>query len=494
MPALLPLLLTLPLITAAQPDRAADAKLRASIKELTADLEHASPDARARAARRLGEIGPPAAKEGMAPLKRLLKDRSAEVRGHAAFALLLIDQATAKAAVPVMVQAIQAPGSFFSFEVLSLIEQLRPAHRDLVQALAEAAGSEHTLVWIMADSALARTDPKTKDLLPVLDAGLKSDKPRIRLVAARALARVAPQRQKDALPVLHQGLEDRDSRWLVAHDLLEMDGSQKEVVIKAFLPLLKAEGKDRLQAALFLLPHAAGEREQVKGVLREAMKSDDVSVRLRAVEGLADWGPKATPAEDVLRAALEDRDSKVVIAAAEARLRIRPEKARELFSLLLDLLAKHDQQARAAQELIGLVEQLRKIHEAEMEKLKGMGKSTEELEAEWVADLARNIEKPLRGEVKEGKRGELLQLYFILEVGRLGAKAKEAVPVLTRVLAGGKTPLLRGQAALALGRVGSGARAAVPLLVEVYKSERERDDVRHCAHQALLKIDPSKAK
>src|SRR5262245_52513468 len=235
MSAFVPCLLTLLTLASGQtqqPDPKPE-ETRARVRELVAELEHASPDARATAARKLGEIGPPAA-TAVPALKGVLKDRSVEVRGHAAFALLLIDQAMAKEAVPVMVEALQTPGSFFSFEVLGLIERLHPAHRDLVQALTEAAGSDHALLWVVADSALARTDPKTKDLIPVLATALKSDKPRVRLVAARTLARVAPQRRKDVLPVLHQGLEDRVFRWLIGHALIEMDAGQTATVVKAF--------------------------------------------------------------------------------------------------------------------------------------------------------------------------------------------------------------------------------------------------------------------
>src|SRR5947209_13427341 len=122
------------------------------------------------AAQGLGELGPDA-KEALPILRDALKSKSSMARGHAAAALMLIDQAEAERAFPVLREIYKDPKETFAH--LSLLDplgrSLKPATKTTVQGLLQLAGEDVVWGWVVADMALGNVARGNKQVIPALD-------------------------------------------------------------------------------------------------------------------------------------------------------------------------------------------------------------------------------------------------------------------------------------------------------------------------------------
>src|SRR5207253_2474008 len=112
--------------------------------------------------------------------------------------LLLIDQAEAGKAMPVLRAVFkESKDGILPFQLwLALGRKLRPATPEMVTALLKLAGDDHPLFWGLADMTLANVERSAKQVVPALEAGLKDEKLKPRLQAARCLGRIAPAKSK----------------------------------------------------------------------------------------------------------------------------------------------------------------------------------------------------------------------------------------------------------------------------------------------------------
>lgn len=508
--------IVLGLLVGAPPD---DEDTAERVKKLVKELQGKKPEAASAAAYELGNIGP-AAKEAIPALREALKSKSVELRGLAAAALLLIDQAEAARALPVIREGLKDQReASLHFQLMAMLGgKLKPSTREVVQGLLEMAGEDNPFGWIIADMALGRVEKGNKQVLPVLEAALKSDALKSRVMAARFLGRVVPSRVKDVIPILHEGLKlpDIDLRLLVATDLLEMDPEQAKVVIDTLTPALKDRDLAiRRRVAVFLLVVDAKQAEQSLPVLREALKNPivadvvatlqaigqalgkkadrakvvqplfeeavqaaDTRVRVEGLRQLGSLGPLAQTAEKAIRDASKDRRVDVAAAAVEAQMRVRPEKAGDRYALLVELAEKRDRAARGTRDLLELVEKLKQL------SLPGK-------EEEWAGSLTDEIDRRGKHDRDGWHREELLRLNAVIELGDLGRKGKRGVNSLANVLKerGAAHEVVRGQAAIALGRIGKEAAGAIPTLLKVSKDETEPLDIRAAAREGLRMID-----
>ncbi len=165
--------------------------------------------------------------------------------------------------------------------------------------------------------------------------------------------------------------------------------------------------------------------------LKADLKASDRETRWRAVQGIRDVGPEAREAIPALREILKDRNFSFRQLALEALISIGPEEKAILPVVIERLNDRSDSH---------------------------------------LADIAAQ------------------------GLGKLGAKAKQAVPALIDLLRTGEES---GQcsnqfhAAEALGKIGPDARAAIPALSEWMKDKSEA--ARRAATEAIRKIDSSAA-
>jgi HEAT repeat protein len=511
--SILSLLVTGPLL--AQPSD----KVRAQIRQLIGDLADEKADVRQKAADQLGSLGS-AAKAAVPALRGALTDKDMTVRGYAAASLLLIDQAEVGRAMPVL-QAVLKERKDPSAPLLLFfkLRPLKPATAEVVAALLKLAAEEHSVCWLLASMTLGNVQGKQNDIVAVLEAGLKDQKLKTRLQAARCLGRVDSRKVKLAVPVLREGLEEKaiDTRLWAAEELLLLDPEQKEHVVKALIPALGDKDRfiqTRVALSLIEIDEEAGKQalpvlsealknergrfnvlvtlagvvrkhekrfKLVQPIFEEALRHSDVNLRLEALVQVGTFGPFAEPLEKQLRESLKDKDKGVAAGSAEALMRITPRKAGLLLPNLLDAVEVRDREAKGSKDLIAL-----------FEKLKDLGKPED-----WTGSLVEQVQKETRQARTGWHRTELMQLNATVRLGELGPQAGKGVDALAAVVADksrSKKEIVRGQAALALGRIGYAARTAIPVLLKVSGDDSEPPDLRRIARDAMRDIDRAKDK
>jgi len=430
---------------------------------------------RVASARDLGKQGP-AARQAAPALQRLLKDKEASVRAQAALALLKIDQTRGKAALAALATVYSEKDTLSFLLVLVEIRDIHPTHKDVVAGFLELAHHTHPMAALAAWIALDNLDARAAEAAPVLEAALKDPLLPIRARAALGLARIDRKYVPQALPILRQALADKDIdiRFHAASALIELKVGQRAAVLEALTALFKdADESVRLRAAqqiLLLLP------EQTPAALPiaiEALKAKDRKQRLEAIEMLAAQGAAAAPAEEALRSLTKDKDRALALAATQAVMRIRPEKAREVFPVLVQL--REGNGDRRIGDLLELIDKLYEI-------------SREEAEREHLKMLTEELRRPNKKEYVD-----LLHLDAALRLAALGPKAQVATGNLVKAL-DDDSVLVRGQVLLALARIGSEAKPAVPRLSEFFKDRDQPADLRQAAARALKAIDADKAK
>jgi HEAT repeat protein len=267
-----------------------------------AELRDPGSVVRAQAALALAELGP-AAREAEAALALAIRDPDCEVRYAAVVALGAIVP-EGRAAIDGMARALADEDWFVRFAAAQALQNLGERARPAVPALVNALGPKDFIKDFRpvrcgaAMVALARIDPRAKELEAAfrLIVGKLLEDERQGSFGARATgARVLGECGAAALstlPALVKVLKDPDG----------------DVRVAAAEALLKIAPELQGEAAL--------------GVLADALKSPDLLIRRRAAEALGGRGARAKGALPALRAAVQDPEPEVRQAALEAVQRI----------------------------------------------------------------------------------------------------------------------------------------------------------------------------
>jgi hypothetical protein len=476
------------------------------------------------AATELAGFGP-AAKAALPALRESLNAKSLEVRGHAAGALLLIDQAEAGKAMPVLREAIGEKGDpLLCLNLLNVLSnRVKPSRPETVEGFLKLAGEKDPLAWMLADMNLRRIEKGSKDLVPALEAGLKEQNVRGRVMAARCLGTVAPSKLAAAVKVLRDSLKELDlgTRLTAAADLVALDDEQIPFVIESLTPGLKdSRPYMKCRVGAYLLELDSKQADAVLPPLREMLKSADAAmtsdvlrllvptlhrkadrfkylspiyeqlasaesreVRAELLRHLAELGPVALPLEKHVRDSAKERQAEIALPAIESLMRMRPDRAASLVPQLIEWAEKRDRSARGVRDLVELLEKLKLLQQPGNDE-------------DWGASMGEQIEQRKRREGSAWHREELLRLHSIIELAELKEKGKKGVPALMNVVKDreGAKEIVRGQAAIALGRIGRPAVSAIPTLLKVSKDETEAPDVRLAAREAMKMIDRDKEK
>lgn len=272
------------------------------ISEWVAELKHRSSVVRAQAALALAEAGP-AAREAEAPLAQAMRDPDPEVR-YAAVVAVGAAVPEGKAAVDGLARALTDDDWFVRLAAAQALQNLGDRARPAVPALINALAPRDYIKDFRpvrcgeAMVALSRIDPGAKELagaVKLVVGKLLEDERQgsfgARATGARLLGDCGAAAQS-AVPAVSKLLQDPDGDVRVA----------------------------AAEALLKLAPDRQG--EAALAVLAEALKHPDLLVRRRSAEALAGRGPQARSVLPALTAALRDPEPEVRQAAAAAVKRV----------------------------------------------------------------------------------------------------------------------------------------------------------------------------
>jgi HEAT repeat protein len=192
-----------------------------------------------------------------------------------------------------------------------------------VSALIDALHDRDGFVRWKAAEALGKVGAPAQAALPFLIAATKESDAAVRALAVNALGKIGA-RPEEIVPTLIAAATDTDShvRYMTASTLGEV-GHPASPALGTLIELLK---HDRDLNVPWIAAQAIGrvDPDGRLGVpaLTEALKSRNGLVRRFAAKGLAAIGPGASAALPGLESLLKDRDPGVRVAAAEAVLKV----------------------------------------------------------------------------------------------------------------------------------------------------------------------------
>lgn len=250
---------------------------------------------------------------------------------------------------------------------------------------------------------------------------LKDTNHEVRRKAASTLGEMGPEAEA-AVPALGEMMfEDSDliSRD-VAADALRNLGPKAAVLVPKLLKALEDDNDTVRNSAISSLGRLGMEAEQVVPALVKAL-GEGPPTRNYAATALGNFGPGAKAALPELHKALEDKDSHMRVAAAEAIWKVSQQSKEALPVLLTALKEKSPPPS------------------------------------------------PPRGGIVRLDDSMLVRWKAARVLADMGPAAKEAVPAL-RTAAGDRSPEVRVEAALALWKVDRQADAAVEALIGVLET------------------------
>src|SRR5262249_5219453 len=183
------------------------------IRFFTALLRAQDPRDRQYAARNLGELR---VGDGLTvgALTDALEDDDLEVRRAAAWALTQIQGAEARAALPIVVQALADPDAHARSAANQALTVIG------LPGLMEALADPDANVRLAAIQALAALGPRARGAVRALTQVLRDTEDGARYEAARALIRIQGVEARAVIPVLIEGLKGEDAQVRVSSALL----------------------------------------------------------------------------------------------------------------------------------------------------------------------------------------------------------------------------------------------------------------------------------
>ncbi len=277
------------------------------VSSWTAELEDPKPAVRVQAGLALAELGA-GAREAEAALARALKDKDPEVRYAAVLALGSVG-AEGSAAIEGLAQALSDENWFVRFTAAQALQRFGPrakaAAPALVRALQPADGVKdfRPVRCGAALVALAKIDPSAAELGGAVSLvvekllGYEGDgSDGARAIGAEMLGECGPAALA-AVPALVKRLKDEEG----------------DVRVKAAEALIKIAPEKHAEAALARL---AGD-----------LKDADLFVRTLAAEALGRLGSRAKDVSAALAAAIQDPEPEVRQAARDALKKVDPDRA-----------------------------------------------------------------------------------------------------------------------------------------------------------------------
>jgi HEAT repeat protein len=534
---LLPVALAVALMTTTQTAASDEDSLPKDVPSLVKLLGDKNPTLRGSAAHRLGELRGKAA-AAVPALITLLDDDGVwnpmPIMGHdrcevwqdASYAL----QRIGRPAVPALMKATGHSDGRIRSRAAWALGEMRSPPKDVVPAMLCLLGDPdssvrtsaiHALGRIGRDAAIAAaplvrllkndSDERVRQevfaSLPTVDSdgklavpaciqSLKDKSPSICGLAAETLGSYGP-RAKSAVPALITMLSGNGSRWLSpAPDVamprplsldaiiaLEQIGPDAASALPELRKMLESEEETGTRAALAaaILRIDPQDKNALPVLLamlgedkKEAGESVNPPVALEAMERI---GPAAVNALPAVKRALHHEEPEVRGAAALALAGIARKEAVPLLIEQLEVerrrgeaICVRDREEKYPNEVSGL------LHEI----VEALGK--------FGADASPAV--PVLAEVVADPRLYPFEKEGAIEsLGNMGAAARDALPQLIKMLDCDDSDE-RLKTIVALGRIGPSAKAAAPRLLKIVNSDPD-EDIREAARSALQQITPT---
>jgi HEAT repeat protein len=402
--------------------------------------------ARAEAAQELGLIGKPA-KGAIPALLQAIQAPGAPVRVHAAEALVRIDPAQQQAGINSLIASLQDKRNEIRRAAAEALGHLGADAKAAVPPLIEALkDADADVRWIAAD-ALGQIGAEAKSAVPALVASLKD--PAIRSIAVDALGGIGADAKDATGPLAELLKEDNvNLRRTVAMSLARIGGPGARPAVPVFVDMLRQDARLRWDALLYLSTMGREAKEAIP-VLNELVKGGD-GIACYALVAAA--GPEATAAIPLLINNISGGEWD----SSDTLIEIGPAVVDPLIAATKDM-GNWKSRDWSAKVLAGVAEKDAKV----IPKLIAALKSTQ-THTRYVAVSA---------------------------LGRLGAKAKAALPGLTETLKDQDVWVRVNACWSLIGIAGPQAKAAIPVLAtEIHNGEMW---VRRSSVQALASLGPA---
>lgn len=244
----------------------------------------------------------PAAKAAVPALVEKLKDANPEIRREAALALGAIGEAAISAVPDIAATLGDEHVAGAATYVLGALGKV-PADAER-KIRANAAGDDKSLSTISLWT-LARVHPEDKELrreaTEKIVERLKDQDPHVRVVAARALAALAPA-PEITVPIFEKALKDADATTVQhALDALASLGAQ---AVPRLIDILEKHKPLRVQV-VYTLGQIGPTAAPASAALAKLVTDDDMNVATEAALALGKIGPAAKDAVPALCAALQ---------------------------------------------------------------------------------------------------------------------------------------------------------------------------------------------
>jgi len=443
------------------------------LSEWAKDLESPDPKCRATAAGVIAKLGPKAAK-AVPALIRALKDEHVSVRDDVVRALGAIGPAATSAA-PALAEAFADKERYLRDTVFETLQKLAPKDLSAIPGLVRDVGSDapHTRIWAAAalsrlcrnDYELSRVGIDPEPMLKALSEAASDRNVHVRRAAMRALSSLSCLGEVDPHIFLN-GMKDRDDDVRM-HAVLCLGDSE------ALCRALKDQNPKVRERAAERLSHRTD--EESVGALAEALSDEEWDVAYRAASALSARYRRAKAALPALTRIVADKDEEPLPrwSAAEAIGNVIRGWRRNSYVQANDF----DMFFHRPLTDIGNIEGFDHFDDGQ-ESVSAWGDKTQGIADNEIEAAVSALAVALQG-------WRELRAEAARSLGRIGPKAKEAVPALIKALKHTEEPT-KIAAAEALMYIGPLASEAMPALVQATGDDERR--VRHAAIWALDRV------
>jgi HEAT repeat protein len=394
-----------------------------AVPMLTDSLKDDSAEVRAHAAYALGEIGPPA-QSAVKELVGLLKDPVEAVRRQAIRALLRV-KPDPRVVVPACMKLLEDSDAGVRVRVLHAIAEAGP---EAVPGLIQALKNDNAAYW--ACLALREIGQPAKAAVPALIEKLDDKRPEVRREAILALAAMETAAEPAAARIA-AALDDELTSHAATYALGRIGSIPPGVETKIRANVESAD-KTLGITSLWTLVRVHLDNQQLRRMATarfvQSLKDEDALVRSAAAQAIASLPPAPEITLPLLEAGLRDADETALHHALDALAAIGPAATPALINAL-----KHEKLRGHVAYIIGRIGPDAAAATPELVKL--------------IAD-----------------KDEHVSLEAIIALANIGPGAKDAVPTLIKALSQSDHPHAHA-AAYALGRIGPDAAAAEATLV-----------------------------
>jgi HEAT repeat protein len=265
-------------------------------------LDDAEPLVRITAAETLGLIRGDA-KDVLPILIEGLQDEDWEIRLESAFSFILFDENTNKElieAIPYLIKLFDDEIEKIGLAAVCSLSFFGPV---AVPELVKAVGHDKPIVRGRALRTLGLMGTDAADALPTVVQALEDGEGQVRSAAAIALANIDDEEAEVAIPILIEGLMDKESA--IFHrsiEALSLIGPPAEKAIPRLLELIiTSEGVTRIDIAFAIAQISVEHLNIGLNALMEELGNKDKTLRYWAIKHLGEIGPRAVAALPKLR-------------------------------------------------------------------------------------------------------------------------------------------------------------------------------------------------